>query len=110
MSAMHLNGGALFFALVIMHCLCDYPLQADFLAKAKNQRAPIVGIDWPIALMAHAAIHAGGVWTLTGSPLLALVEWVAHIAIDWMKCEGVTTFREDQLAHVACKALWVLAV
>lgn len=95
--------------LLAAHALADYPLQGDFLAKAKNRTAPIPGVPWWQALGAHAAIHAGMVLVITGSPLLACAEALAHFAIDDAKCRGRLTFNADQLLHVLCKVLWVLA-
>jgi hypothetical protein len=116
MGLFHLSPIALFFALVIGHALGDYPLQGDFLAKAKNHTAPIPGVPWYQALTAHAAIQAGIVWLLTGSSELALLEFVCHWCIDRWKC-GMTSpfasvnasdFDLDQLLHVICKAVWIL--
>lgn len=97
----------LLFALLVGHALADYPLQADFLAKAKNHTAPIPGIDWWIALSAHALIHGGTVAVLTGSVAMGVAETVLHFGIDWLKCDGRTSFRTDQALHVACKVVWV---
>lgn len=96
----------LFLLLVAAHALADYPLQGDFLAKAKNVSAPLPGVPWYQALGAHAAIHAGSVGVLTGSVWLGLAEFVAHCAIDHAKCRGRIGFNTDQGAHVACKLLW----
>jgi hypothetical protein len=41
-----MNVALLFGALVAAHALCDYPLQGDFLARAKNRAAPIAGVPW----------------------------------------------------------------
>lgn len=57
----------LFGLLVFGHMLGDYPLQGDFLSKAKNRYAPIAGVPWYQALGAHSAIHAGFVGIITGS-------------------------------------------
>ena len=95
--------------LIAGHALADYPLQTDFIAKGKNHRAPIPGIDWPIILLAHALIHGLTVYALTGSAALLVLESVLHTVIDWTKCEGLTTFRVDQALHVACKVVYVLA-
>lgn len=99
----------LFALLLVGHALADYPLQGDFLAKAKNRYAPIPGVPWYQALGAHAAIHGGSVGLLTGSLWLGIAEAVAHWTIDDLKCRGRLTFNQDQLAHVACKAFWVAA-
>lgn len=97
----------LFFALLIGHALADYPLQGDFLARAKNRKQPIPGVPWWQAMTAHAAIHGGVVWLITGHPQLALAEFVAHWLIDSAKCEGRIGFNTDQALHALCKALWV---
>ena len=94
--------------LLIAHAVCDYPLQGDFLSKAKNPTAPINGVPWQWAMASHAAIHAGAVWVLTGSPWLALFEFVAHACIDYLKCSCVLTFSQDQWLHVACKVAWAV--
>ncbi|WP_460821621.1 DUF3307 domain-containing protein [Lysobacter olei] len=93
--------------LLAGHALADYPLQGDFLAKAKNRFAPIPGVPWWQALGAHSAIHAGVVLVVTGSPALAAAEAVAHFLIDDAKCKGRIGFNTDQALHVACKVLWV---
>ena len=94
--------------LLIAHAVCDYPLQGDFLSKAKNPSAPISGVPWQWAMASHAAIHAGAVWALTGSAWLALFEFVAHASIDYLKCVGVLTFSQDQWLHVICKVVWAV--
>lgn len=96
----------LFLVMVGVHALCDYPLQGDFLAKAKNRSAPIPGVPWWQAMAAHAAIQALGVGLATGSAPLALAEFVAHFVIDDCKCAGKLSYNQDQALHLACKALW----
>ena len=96
----------LFALLVFGHFLADYPLQGDFLARAKNRAHPIPGAPWIQALGAHAGIHAGFVFVLTGNLWLGLAEWVAHAAIDDAKCRGKIGFHLDQGLHLACKLLW----
>lgn len=93
--------------LVFGHCLADYPLQGDFLARAKNHAAPIPGVPWVTALAAHAAIHAGVVLVITGSLWLALAELVGHTAIDYAKCSGRIGFSTDQALHLAMKAAYI---
>lgn len=98
----------LFALLVFGHALADYPLQGDFLAKAKNRTAPIPGFPWWQALGAHAIIHAGIVGLVTGSLVLALLEAVAHFVTDDLKCRGKIGLNADQAIHIACKLVWVL--
>lgn len=98
------------FWLLAGHAVCDYPLQGDFLAKAKNRHTAIPGIDWWIAMAAHAAIHAGMVALITRSITLGCIEFVLHFIVDVLKCEGVTDFRADQFLHVLCKVGFALAL
>lgn len=100
----------LVFALMIWHALADYPLQGDFLAKAKNHKTPIPGIWWGIPLVMHGLIHAGGVWVITGFASLALIELVVHCIIDHLKCRGTISFAADQFAHYFCKLMYAHAV
>jgi hypothetical protein len=102
------SGLELFAALVIAHAVCDYPLQGDFLARAKNRTAPIPGVPWYQALGAHALMHGGAVWLLTGSIWLGMAEVAAHCVIDDLKCRGRIGFNADQSLHIVCKALWAL--
>lgn len=99
------------FAMLLgWHALADYPLQGDFLARAKNHTAPIPGVPWYQALGAHAVIHGVGVMYITGSLMLGVGEVVVHCVIDWTKCSNPaddTTFNIDQAFHVASKLLWV---
>lgn len=94
--------------LIVGHALADYPLQGDFLSKAKNHKAPIPGVPWYQALLAHSAIHGGAVGLATGSIWLGLMEFAVHNLIDYMKCDGKISFNQDQLFHIICKIFWVV--
>lgn len=103
------------FALLIMHALCDFPLQGEFIAKAKNRHAdlsslfgkiPIPRDLWWHALTAHSLIHAGGVWLVTGSVALAAIELVVHWIIDFAKCESRMGFTTDQVLHWLWKVIF----
>lgn len=100
----------LFGLMVFGHMLADYPLQGDFLARAKNRFNPIPGVPWFDALLAHSVIHGGIVGLITGSVWLAIAETVIHALIDDTKCRGWISYRVDQLLHIACKILWALLV
>lgn len=93
-------------ALLAAHALCDYPLQGDFLSRAKNRQQPLPGVPWYQALGAHAAIHGGAVGMITGFWWLGLLEALAHAAIDDAKCAGRLTFNADQVLHIVCKVVW----
>lgn len=103
-----MTGIELFATLVVGHTIADYPLQGDFLSKAKNRAMPIPGVPWWQALGAHAVMHGGMVWALTGSLFLGLLETILHGLIDDAKCAGRITFNQDQGLHIICKALWVI--
>ncbi len=99
---------ALFLAFAIAHALADYPLQGDYLAREKQRRQGGAPRDWLIALTAHALIHSGGVWIVSGSVLLACAELCIHWLIDLGKGEGRYGYVADQLLHLACKGLYVV--
>lgn len=108
----------IFSALVVGHCLADYPLHGDFLARAKNRFAPIPGVPWYQALAAHSIIHGGVVaviLTVFGVPaivafVVGLSESCIHALIDDTKCRGEIDFNVDQLLHVLFKGAWALLV
>ncbi len=106
----------LLFALVIGHAFADFPMQGDFLSRGKNRHGkPPQLADgrsnppdlWIYLMSAHCLIHAGFVWLITGSALLALAEFILHWIIDALKCEGRTSFASDQWLHIATKAAYV---
>lgn len=94
--------------LVAGHAVADYPLQGDFLSKAKNRTAPIPGVPWWQAMWAHSAIHGGVVGIVTGFWCLGVAEALVHFLIDDMKCNGDLSFNADQFLHIAFKACWLL--
>lgn len=96
--------------LIAGHAIADYPLQGDFLAKAKNRFAPIPGVPWYQALGAHSIIHGGFVGVITGSLWLGLAETVVHFLIDDAKCAGRISYNTDQSLHIACKVAWAMAL
>lgn len=98
----------LLLLMIAAHALADYPLQGDFLAKAKNHTAPIPGVPFYQALGAHSAIHAGFVLAITGMVWLALAEFIIHTATDYAKCAGRISYNTDQAIHIGCKVVWAL--
>ena len=93
-------------ALLGAHALADYPLQGDFLSKAKNRTAPIPGVPWQQALAAHCIIQGAAVAIITGLWWLFVAEAVIHWFTDDAKCRGRISFNVDQAIHVGCKLLW----
>jgi len=98
------------FWLLVGHALCDYPLQGDFLARGKNHKSPIPGVPFYQCLVAHALIQAGSVALITGSMAAGMAEFVAHVVIDYGKCDGWYGFNVDQALHIACTLVWSLAL
>lgn len=97
--------------LLAAHALADYPLQGDFLSKAKNRTAQIPGVPWQQALGAHCLIHGGFVAAITGIWWLALPEIAIHWLTDDAKCRGRISFNTDQAIHLVCKlAWWLIAI
>lgn len=96
--------------LLLAHLAFDYALQGDFMAKAKNHKAPFPGVPWQTILASHAAMHALAVYLITGSLVCAMVEQVAHTLIDYAKSDGRIAFNADQLLHIACKVGYVIAL
>lgn len=92
-----------FLLLLSAHWVADYPLQGEFLATAK-QKGPLRVYH----LIAHSGIHSGAVFLVTGSFVLAIIEWIAHSIIDELKVQGKTSFAIDQTLHVLCKLFYVI--
>ena len=88
------------FVLLLVHYLCDFALQNDFVAKFKAMKIdgeynPI----WYHCLTAHCAIHSLGVYLVANSIWLSIVMFVTHFVIDQTKCLGKLTFNQDQGLH-----------
>ena len=137
----------LLVAFIMMHFLCDYPLQGDFIGKFKNRynhrslghfffknddeiayrglcdhilsANPIqrcnklkeehyinIGVPWWHLMAAHSFIQGGGVFIITGSLLLGLMETIFHFIIDCLKCENKINIHTDQALHIWCKVVW----
>jgi uncharacterized protein DUF3307 len=97
----------IFFLLVLVHFVADYPLQTDFVAVNKNRHLNKTPVPWVYVMTGHCATHALGVYLVTHSLFLASLELGAHWFIDWAKCEGRTNIHVDQALHILCKLWWV---
>lgn len=91
------------------HFVCDFALQPDRMAVEKV-RGMDVTLDWRWWLTAHAATHGLAVSLLTGLPLLGLAEWAFHALIDWLKGRLMFSLFVDQVLHIGCKIVWILAL
>lgn len=90
------------FLLLAGHWLADYPLQGDFLVRAKQ-----CGPHRIYHLIAHAGIHGGMVALITGSAALGAAELIVHAIIDEAKTKGFIGFYVDQILHIASKIAWI---
>lgn len=94
--------------LLLMHALADFPLQGDFLARAKFGSVP--GIPGWYALATHSLIHAGFVFWITDSLVFFTIEFVAHYAIDTLKIKNRISFLVDQVLHIGCKVAYAAVI
>ncbi len=101
---------AVFFGLVVVHALADFPLQGAYLAQYKNRHTATSRSEWIVALSAHSLIHAGGVWLITGSMLFGGIELILHALIDTVKSDKRIGLLTDQSLHLLCKAGYVAAI
>lgn len=110
-AAFHTHWYVMFFLLVWGHVLADFPLQGPYLSEAKNQNSE-AGKDgwWTYCMFSHVMIHAGFVYLFTGSFQCAFLELVSHAFIDYGKCEGWLTHKQDQRLHIAMKLIYVILV
>lgn len=100
-----------FFKLLIGHAVADFWAQSAEMRAGKGWTSDIRSDPgqvkvWPYALTAHALIHAGTVWVVTGSAALALAEFICHWLIDYGKCSHWYNTHADQGMHVGCKIVW----
>ncbi len=107
---------SLFFQFLVGHALCDYVFQRDIMATSKSRHAEIYKTAgpgfprWYYWLVAHALVHGGAVFVISGSVLLGVVETVLHTLIDYSKCEHKIGINADQALHVLCKLGYVLVI
>lgn len=102
-------GPLMLIALLGAHFFFDYAGQGDFMAKAKNESAPIPGVPWQAVMWAHCGIHGAAVALITGVWWLGSLEYFAHLWADRAKCRRLIDFNTDQWIHIACKFAWFAA-
>lgn len=95
-------------ALLMGHAVADFGLQSDWMAKHKSYRDSLSYVPWYYVMGSHGLIHGTAVWVATGSPLLGLLETLAHTLIDTGKCANWYGIHADQGLHLGCKLVWWL--
>ena len=99
----------LFFQFLVVHAVLDFMWQPNIMASAKSRHSSYHEHGnrdfpaWYYWLFAHSLAHGGGVYLVTGSLALGLIETALHALIDYLKCEHKTTLAQDQALHLACK-------
>lgn len=90
----------IFLILIMVHYLCDFALQNDFVAKFKSMKINGEYNEiWYHCLTAHCAIHSLGVYFVTSSIYLSSLMFITHFMIDQFKCLNKLTFNQDQSLH-----------
>jgi hypothetical protein len=90
--------------------LLDYALQGDFMARTKNHKYPDEKVPWVWPWLSHAFLQAGGVYLVTWSLTLSMIEFVAHAAIDYCKADERLTYSQDQSLHLICRIVYAIAL
>lgn len=104
---------SLFFQFLVGHALGDYVFQRDIMATSKSRHAAIYQTaskrfpGWYYWLVAHALVHGGLVFLISGSALLGIIETVLHTIIDYTKCEHWINLHVDQALHILCKVAYI---
>jgi len=95
------------FQLLIGHAVADFALQSEVMSKGKNRHRKPDYIPegqkfvstWGYWMSAHCLIHAGAVYIVTGIWWLAVVQFVFHFILDFIKSDNLTNPNQDQLLH-----------
>jgi hypothetical protein len=98
------------FMLLFGHAIADFVLQPDAMGYGKNRNDKIHAKEhslfpvWYYWLTAHALVHGGIVYMITGNIWLGVLETVLHWITDFAKNEGWIGMHQDQGIHISCKA------
>lgn len=99
------------FLCLVGHCIGDYVLQTDFIAKAKSPKFWKETNDkrgWIPVLIAHSLIWSfctfspllyfyGSIWLVVYS---FIINAFIHFFVDWLKCAGRSNMLIDQCIHL----------
>ena len=106
----------LLFKLLVGHAVADFALQSTAMSRGKNRnikpeyipKGQTLTPTWFYWLTAHALIHGGCVYFITGVLYLGLFETFTHWIIDYVKCDNWLNPHTDQLLHLLSKVVIVL--
>ena len=105
-----------FFLLLCGHALADFVLQPAEMGYGKNRKERAKRSlsphfpAWQYWLSAHALIHGGAVYLITGQLVYGLIETASHWLIDFAKCEGKISMHVDQVLHILLKLSYSLLI
>ncbi len=97
------------FMLIFGHALADFVLQPEAMGYGKNRNDKIHDNEhslfpvWYYWLTAHALVHGGIVYMITGNIWLGVLETVLHWITDFAKNEGWIGMHQDQSIHIGSK-------
>jgi hypothetical protein len=104
----------LLFWLLVGHAIADFAAQSQYMADSKNRHSnPHSKNVWGWILNWHSLIHAGVVAACTGYVWIGMLEYFAHMTIDYLRCEGKLGqgdrgYHVDQVLHILCKVVWTI--
>lgn len=105
-----------FFLLLVSHAVADFVLQNETMVAGKNRQHKVHSSTgknfppWYYWLSAHGLVHGGLVFLVTQHLILSVVETLAHMLIDFLKCEHKINFHQDQFLHVLCKVIYCIVI
>jgi len=108
----------LLFQLIIAHIFADFVFQSNVMAESKNRHNKPEYIPkgqkftpcWHYWLSAHAIVHGGMCYLVTGLMWICIAEFVLHFTIDLIKCESLIGPHTDQVLHYLCKFGYVIII
>lgn len=106
----------LLFQMLIGHAVADFVMQPKAMGFGKNRnnmqqtKADSVFPRWYYWMTAHALVHGGAVYIISGSAWLGLIETILHWCIDFAKCERWINLHVDQMLHIVCKLVYCLLI
>ncbi len=114
------------FILLFLHALADFVFQTEIMAKLKNRDTDIKRkqkwlenpksipipegqeymLTWYYWLTAHALIQGGLIGFMFGNWYIAIIEFIMHWVIDFMKCKSWTHIHHDQGMHLGLRIIY----
>ena len=113
--------------LWFLHCLADFGLQSEAMARGKNKNLELKNKErlvkegiikeeafkkcWGWWLSGHAGIHALLIMLVFPTFwYLGLIEFIAHYTLDYIKTNGKTNPHQDQMFHIILRIIYALVV